>query len=426
MIYSLEETFKVIESVYNQSSKLWVVKYSGGKDSSATLQLILEFLNKKKNDSSYLTKQIYIIMNDVLVDNPLMRKRVDKCIEMYKDFIKKYDLPVDIKILKPDIKETFWVKIIGYGYPPPTSKFRWCTDVLKIKPTHKFMEDLGEKALVITGERYSEGSTKRKLSMQKRAFNKYLAKAALGSITTFSPISQWSTNMVWWYLLNPGNRWQNDNEKLYELYKNASGEDCPEDLPSLENIPCGNSRFGCWTCTVVSDDKSALSLINKGKKELACLYNFRRRLKEYRQLQYRKNIRRNGEEGPGPIHKEFRRQLLEELLKLQKKTKFQVILPEEIAEIERIWTLEGLPPYIMEKVFKGELGTMGHIAKKDDELLKIVCKKAGVNVDIVRQVLAIEADFYAKRKRYGIYKKIREILELGLKSETQAVKNSQL
>ncbi len=80
----------------------------------------------------------------------------------------------------------------------------------------------------------------------------------------------------------------------------------------------------------------------------------------------------------------------------------------------------------MEKVFKGELGTMGHIAKKDDELLKIVCKKAGVNVDIVRQVLAIEADFYAKRKRYGIYKKIREILELGLKSETQAVKNSQL
>ena len=350
----VKNTFKIIEALYAQPVNIWVVKYSGGKDSSATLQLILQFLKRKKDNSGYINKQVYIVLNDVFVDNPLMRERMYQCLDMYQNFIEKYNLPVKIKVLKPDIKETFWVKIIGYGYPPPTSKFRWCTDVLKIRPTNRFIKQLSEKPLVITGERYREGSVRRKISMQKRAINEYLAKASLVGIVTFSPLSQWSTNMVWSYLLDKNNFWRDDNINLYEFYKNASGEDdCPEGLPSLDKIPCGNSRFGCWTCTVVSEDRSVLSLINRGNKELLDLYHFRKRLKEYRQLQYRENIRRNGEEGPGPICKKFRKKLLQELLELQEKTKFQVILPEEITEIERIWTLEGLPPYIMEELLKG-------------------------------------------------------------------------
>ena len=141
-----------------------------------------------------------------------------------EEFIEKYNLPVKIKVLKPDIKETFWVKIIGYGYPPPTSKFRWCTDVLKIRPTNRFIKQLSEKPLVITGERYREGSVRRKISMQKRAINEYLAKASLGGIVTFSPLSQWSTNMVWSYLLDKNNFWRDDNINLYEFYKTKQDE----------------------------------------------------------------------------------------------------------------------------------------------------------------------------------------------------------
>ena len=66
-----------------------------------------------------------------------------------------------------------------------------------------------------------------------------------------------------------------------------------------EKIPVtGNSRFGCWCCTMVKEDKSLQNFINKSegedKRRLILLRDFRNKLLEMREdSQMRDNKRRN-------------------------------------------------------------------------------------------------------------------------------------
>ena len=43
-------------------------------------------------------------------------------------------LPVTTHLVFPKLNDTFWVNLIGRGYPSPNTQFRWCTDRLKIHP----------------------------------------------------------------------------------------------------------------------------------------------------------------------------------------------------------------------------------------------------------------------------------------------------
>ena len=74
---------------------------------------------------------------------------------------KKKGLPfVPIKLI-PDYNNTFWVNLIGRGYPFPRKKYRWCTDRLKIQPVNNFIKNKiaehGEIILVL-GTRKQESS----------------------------------------------------------------------------------------------------------------------------------------------------------------------------------------------------------------------------------------------------------------------------
>lgn len=44
----------------------------------------------------------------------------------------------------------------------------------------------------------------------------------------------------------------------------------------------GNSRFGCWICTMIKEDKSLKNFIDKGCKELESLRDFRNWLLDIR------------------------------------------------------------------------------------------------------------------------------------------------
>jgi DNA sulfur modification protein DndC len=68
-----------------------------------------------------------------------------------------------------------------------------------------------------------------------------------------NPIQFLTTEEVWAYLLQKPNPWGNDNRALYKLYANASNGECPIQIDT-STPSCGNSRFGCWTCTVVERD----------------------------------------------------------------------------------------------------------------------------------------------------------------------------
>ena len=54
----------------------------------------------------------------------------------------------------------------------------------------------------------------------------------------------------------------------------ADDYECPTVITDKSHGSCGQSRFGCWVCTVVKDDKSMRSLIKNGREWMQPLYDF--------------------------------------------------------------------------------------------------------------------------------------------------------
>jgi DNA sulfur modification protein DndC len=86
-----------------------------------------------------------------------------------------------------------------------------------------------------------------------------------------------TTEDVWAYLLQTPNPWGGDNRALYKLYSSASNGECPIQIDT-STPSCGNSRFGCWTCTVVERDKASEGLLASGDERMEKLMEFRETL----------------------------------------------------------------------------------------------------------------------------------------------------
>ena len=148
-----------IQNLYLADDIPWMVGYSGGKDSTAAVQLVWMALEKlPKKDRK---KPIHIMNTDTLVESPVVSKWVEKSLESMRIEAEKIDLPIIPERLTPDYNNTFWVNLIGRGYPFPRMKYRWCTDRLKIQPVNNFIKNKiaehGEIILVL-GTRKQESS----------------------------------------------------------------------------------------------------------------------------------------------------------------------------------------------------------------------------------------------------------------------------
>ena len=114
----------------------------------------------------------------------------------------------------------------------------------------------------------------------------------------FAPIRNFTKDDVWNYLLTTKSPWGSDNTKLFKLYQDSlTGEECPIMMSEddKKKTTCGNSRFGCWVCTVVNEDKSLSGFIKSGVKWLKPLLDYRNWLFSIRDEQSRRtHCRRNG------------------------------------------------------------------------------------------------------------------------------------
>ena len=71
-------------------------------------------------------------------------------------------------------------------------------------------------------------------------------------------------------------------KKLVMLYQKAGGDECPLVIDT-STPSCGNSRFGCWVCTVVEQDKSIKGFIANGESWLKPMAKFRDMIAEMRE-----------------------------------------------------------------------------------------------------------------------------------------------
>lgn len=331
-----------IQEVYLGDSIPWVIGFSGGKDSTTVLQMVFYALSELPKEK--LSKEIHVLSNDTLVENPAIVRRVNeqlKKIEVYgksKLFDHKPQFFNVIRVT-PKLEDTFWVNLIGKGYPSPNRWFRWCTQRMKITPTSNYILNTVNKhgrAIIVLGTRKAE-SPNRAVAMENYNNGERLRKHTLPNAFVYAPIADLSNNEVWSYLLQCPNPWDGSNRKLLALYKNAcSGGECPFVIETGTQS-CGKSRFGCWVCTVVARDRSMENFIDNGDSWMEVLLDFRNWLCEIRQQTNQYMPRRfesNAKFGPFLIR--TRQKILDKLLRIQKQSPVELITKNEIDYIHEL------------------------------------------------------------------------------------------
>lgn len=278
----VETTKNKIKRIYLQDNIPWIIGYSGGKDSTCATQIIIDTLLELKKEKSKLSKKVYIISSDTMVETPMIINTIERTINGINSLAKKNNLPVEASIVRPDYDRGFWANLIGRGYPCPNQTFRWCTDRMKIEPANKFTESvIGEygEAVIILGVREGESNSRDRVlenhTIEGKDFMRHTTQA---NSYVFAPIRQFTKDDVWNYLLSNKSPWGGDNEELFKLYSDSlSGEECPIMMSEEDKkkTTCGNSRFGCWVCTVVSEDKSLTGFIRSGITWLKPLLDYR-------------------------------------------------------------------------------------------------------------------------------------------------------
>ena len=223
-------------------------------------------------------KKIYIIGCDTLVESPKIVERLKSSLSNMQAKAEEQNVPIQTNMVKPDLEDTFWVCLLGRGYPAPSSSFRWCTERMKIKPVSAFIQSTvsnhGE-VIVALGSRKQE-SASRAQSIAKHSIkgSELSRHSSLPNAFTYMPIEDWHVDDVWVYLLSAPSPWCGSNEQLFELYKGSNQGECPIVIDKT-TPSCGNSRFGCWTCTVVTKDRAIHGLIESGEDWMKPLLAFR-------------------------------------------------------------------------------------------------------------------------------------------------------
>jgi DNA sulfur modification protein DndC len=353
------------------------------------------------------------------------------------DVARREKLPFSAHKVQPIIKDSFWVNLIGKGYPAPNSKFRWCTERLKINPANRFILDKANQhgeVIVVLGVRKAESTTRAQvMSLYRREGSRLSRHSQLPNAYVYPAVEDWSVKDVWTYLLQVPSPWGDDNRDLVALYRNAQAGECP--LVIDKTTPsCGNSRFGCWVCTVVHRDKTMEAMIDSGQEWLEPLLDFRdllaetqspeRKLefREFRRRSGRVTIMRNGRVMPGPYKLEFCKQLLRRLLAVQRQVRSEgpdpnavLISPDELHEIRRIWRIERQDwddsvPDIYRDVTGQELDWVhddsGRFTTRDRRLLEATCAAQGVPASLVAKLLDVEADLTGLGRRGAIFQRI--------------------
>jgi DNA sulfur modification protein DndC len=330
----------------------WIIGYSGGKDSTLVAHLVFEMLMALP--PSERTRQVHIVANDTLVESPLVVQHIIDSITEIENAALAFGLPVVTKITRPAPDQSFWVNLIGRGYPSPNRSFRWCTDRMKILPTSRYIKsqaDTAGQVILLLGVRRTESAT-RAASVGRYDNGERLNKHNdLQGCMVFRPIVELDTEDVWEFLALNEPPWGGSHLKLIGLYREASGGECPV-VTSKEDAPsCGttSSRFGCWTCTVVEKDRSLEGFVESGYAEFSPLLDFRDWLASIRNDKERRQARRRdgrititdgGVFVPGPFTLQTRSEIFERLRALEKATGQALISEEEIGLIHEIWAEE--------------------------------------------------------------------------------------
>jgi DNA sulfur modification protein DndC len=440
-----------IREIYLWDQIPWVIGYSGGKDSTAILQLI--WLAIKDLPAEQRIKPVHVISTDTLVEQPLVAAWVEASHEKMREAAIEQQMPFTPHKLTPAVRDTFWVNLIGKGYPAPRKLFRWCTSRMKISPSNEFIRrvirDDGE-ALLVLGTRKAESNRRNQRmakteAVSRRAFlnERLTLNTNLPNSKVYTPIEDWTNDDVWLFLMQVKNPWGYSNKSLLGMYQGASVDgECPL-VVDTSTPSCGNSRFGCWVCTVVDKDRSMEAMIKNDDEKvwMTPLLELRNDLgnmeldrsrRDYRRMNGKVQLFGNDKSNldiiPGPYTKESREYWLRRLLETQKTvreigppemSRIELISVPELLEIRNIWLYEKhefddrLP-----KIYEQTMGRSLALPPADDQLLRgedwqllaEICGDDPIFFQLQTSLLDVERQHRGMFRRAGIYEALEDRL----------------
>lgn len=446
----VDQLCQEIRELYLADDVPWVVGYSGGKDSTATLQLIWQAIAQIPEGERH--KTIHVISTDTLVENPIVAAWVEKSHARMAETAAASGMPFEPRMLRPTVDESFWVNLIGRGYPAPRHKFRWCTERLKIRPSNRYISQVvteNGEAILCLGARSAESTARARVLNENRKYrvrDRLSPSATLAGCLIYTPIETWTNDDVWIFLNRMKNPWGLSNKELMGMYAGASPDgECP--LVVDDTTPsCGASRFGCWVCTLVEQDKSMTAMIqNDADKEwlqplldLRNALDFRasstesdnagdRHLRDFRRMTGAVQVMSTGAPVPGPYTQTTREKWLRMLLDAQTHIRkhgpqevadIQLISLDELTEIRRIWvvdkheledSLPGIYKVATGDDFPGEsmdeevvlgAGEMAH--------LRELCGDDRLHYELTRELLSITRQQRNSARRAGLFDQLEK------------------
>jgi len=462
-----DDIYSEIRETYVSTKLPWVIGYSGGKDSTTVVQLVWYALSTIPREQ--LTVPIYIIASDTLVETPVIVDHLNDTLRKMNEAAEREGLPFYAHKVSPQVTDTFWVNLIGRGYPAPNQRFRWCTERMKIQPANRFIMETAAKygeVVMVLGGRKSESASRAQVMTSKHGKitgSRLGRHHILSRAYVYTPIADFSTDDVWTYLLQVPSPWGGNNRDLAAMYRTANSGECPL-VVDTTTPSCGNSRFGCWTCTVVTRDKSMEAMIDNGEEWMLPLLEFRDWLAETqdpaKKHLYREYKRRTGEvlveaktaNGQrlrglkaidqyvdetdesitdaklirGPYRLDFCKQLLSRLLTTQNQVRtegpdpnVELITEPEIHEIRRLWRTErqdwgdsvpGIYQSATGRTLDWLQDDIGAFTTQEYRVLNDLCSEFDVPTDLVARLMEQERQMQGMQRRAGIMSRIDSVL----------------
>jgi len=431
----------------DDTSRPWIIGFSGGKDSTVLLTLVWLALERIKDSIPapfQLRRPVYVVCNDTMVENPIISSYVEDVLAQIRIKALEEGLPIFVRTTIPRLEDSFWVNVIGKGYPVPNTAFRWCTDKMKIKPTARFIteqvDECGE-AIILIGTRKAESATRARSIKKHEIHGERLTHHTLLHNTyVYAPIKELMLEEVWYIINAIPCPWGFDNKILFNIYMDASADDyeCPTVVTDKSHGSCGQSRFGCWVCTVVKDDKSMRSLIKNGREWMQPLYDFRIELdRDRNKIENRMPYRRDGRRAVndmGTYVFGYRAEVLRRLLEIQhelqqKDPKIKLISDQELIAIQVNWYRDFNFGYqvseIYNSIYKESIKMEENVKNKlEADLMREICSENPEEGDLIEQLLLLQKSKSLMQRRRGLKNEIESRLVEFINNKTKENKEA--
>jgi len=307
---------------YGALYKHWAIAFSGGKDSSATVTLVVDLIENGKIPTP---DSLTVLYADTRQELPPLHNAAMALLDNLES------RGFDTRLVLPQMDHRYFVYILGRGVPPPSNTFRWCTPKLKVMSMERELdalrEERGEKFLMLTGIRIGESAARdQRIAMSctkdggecgQGWFQQTSSKAVAD---TLAPLLHWRVCHVWDWLVQADVELGFPTFDIAEVY----GHDPQDDLGETEPM---NARTGCIGCPLVQEDSALERVLANPKWEyLAPLRQLRPLYWEMKKPKYR--LRKHGEVNKdgslakkqgrlGPLTLETREWMLSEILRIQ-------------------------------------------------------------------------------------------------------------